>query len=94
MVSNRFDKFEEDFRELKSDSKEILKLLQHEREERIKNTKDIEKLDKQMNINNGDVCLKTRIANVENTVERHSRYFWGVSMLGMFAGWFISNFKK
>lgn len=61
--------------------------------ELTKNRGDIDKMNKQININNGDICIKTRLTDVENVVDKHSKYFWGFGIVAGFIGFLIANFK-
>jgi hypothetical protein len=69
MARETIQEFRDELKEIKSLSVETLKLLRSEREERLKNTNDILRIDKQINVNNGDKCIKTRIRETEEEVE-------------------------
>jgi Mg2+ and Co2+ transporter CorA len=43
--------------------------LRSEREERLKNTNDILRLDRQLNVNNGQPCLETRVSKMADRME-------------------------
>jgi flagellar basal body rod protein FlgF len=69
MARETIQEFKDELKEIKSLEVDILKLVRSEREERLKNTNDILRLDRQININNGDKCIKTRITETEDDIE-------------------------
>jgi hypothetical protein len=86
MAKETIQEFKDELKEIKNLSIETLKLLRSEREERLKNTNDILRLDRQININNGDKCIKTRLTEAEDRIDNHDKQLSNFKAVCVFVG--------